>query len=302
MYLLGGCYLDKMNAHVHFIESRFNDNVALQSGGGLLSQHNNTDLVLAGCQLMNNICGEMGGGAYVVSQHEQFLVIDGEGYSNSAVLQSEHPYESGYPVGGSPFVAFSQLVEVDAAASFVLNFDPQTRINGELDTLSVYDSNAKTNLLFSTSGDNTALPGVDVPSLMVSGSTVYVELTGPSTYESTTYPDDFYGFKLYVYPVLKHPTRMSSVEHNSATNNFGGGIVLYSGNPFAVVINVLINGNTAKNAGALFFRDTNFGASLVQVGLYSNNALYDGAGVVVYTTNYGYSFERCSFYYNSAGA
>ena len=267
----------------------------------MLSQYNNTDLVLAGCRFTNNLCGDMGGGAYVVSQHEQFLVIDADGYSSSVVLQSEHPYESGYPVGGSPFVVFSRVVEVDAAASFVLNFDPQTRINSELDTLSIYDTAAKSNLLYSTSGGSLVWPGVDVPSLMVSGSSVYVEFTGPSTYESTAYPDDFYGFKLYVYPVMKSPSKMSVVESNSAVNNFGGGIVVYSGNPFPVIINTKITGNIAKNAGALFFRDTNYGASLVQVELSSNNVLYDGAGVVVYTTNYGYTFDRCSFSLNSAG-
>ena len=53
--------------------------------------------------------------------------------------------------------------------------------------------------------------------------------------------------------------------------------------------------------GGIFLHASNNAFSAVQINFIQNNVVFDGAAVVIYATNYGYSLRNVVFSGNNAG-
>lgn len=299
----GGVYLEQNNADTRVISCVIEGNYASVSGGGVAFLSNNTGVTLGGSSFVDNTAGSFGGAVYVGTSHAQFVTIDLEGLKNAAVVESEHPYQSGYPIGGVPYTIVSQTISVTSApiTGFIVNFDSKTSINTISDTLYIYNNANQDVLLFSSQSGG--WPGVNVPSLMIANySSIFILFSGGTSFNiyPTTSSDNFYGFKCYVYPIFSEPMA-PAILAGSTTGVSGGAMYFYSNNQFAVLVNALISGSRAQNGAGVLVRETNHGATFTQVTFLNNHADIDGAGVVIYTTHYGLVFSTCSFFSNIAG-
>ena len=134
------------------------------------------------------------------------------------VVQSQHPYEA--PPDTDTYYAnyyyyyeytdkytytiLNQAVNVPGTAEFVVYFDKLTSLK-DIDNVAIYSSENKTNLLFKFTS---LFPGKTQPSIVIPGPSFYVEFSGdeyalaPLRIGSTTYAENFYGFTMYIYPVM----------------------------------------------------------------------------------------------------
>jgi len=298
----GGVYVFEDNVNVSVLASDFTGCSAV-SGGGVASHTNNSFLSLAGCTVSDSSAVVFGAGFFVESSNNNMLMTDLDGYYRATTLQSQHPYESGYPAGNEAFTIFSETVSVAGASSFVLNFASSSDIDTTSDFINIYSSSnlSEASLLFSST--SMVWPGVDVPPLLINGDSFYFEFVGTNSFDvsPTTIEDNFYGFKSYVYPVMESPARPTSFSANNVHSGSGGGAYFHSSTNFPVLLNIEFSNNTGKQGGGLFLRDNNDGVAVVQSNFTSNEASFDGGGLTIYVTNYGYILSACLFDGNRAG-
>lgn len=299
----GGLWIYESNNYGSVVNASISNCVAKTDGGGLASYSGNIGMVVAGTAFNNNTASKNGGGIWSGDANTELVIIDYTGYKETALLQSNHPYSSGYPTGSVPFPIFEQFVSVPGATSFVINFDENTAISPK-DTLNIYTNASMTELLFTSHG--IGWPGVTVPSLIVTGSSFFLAFTGANSFDidPTTAEAGYFGFKCSAFPVMASTTDSGTSDHGIFFGNeamSGGGVYMYSNSPFPVIVSTDFIGNYAQTGGALFLRNGIDGLTLVSSSFTRNGALFDGGAMVVYTTNYGYLVIDCPFLSNSAG-
>jgi hypothetical protein len=264
--------------------SKFNYNVASSGdGGGIYIESYNNQMVIAGCEIDHN-SAITGGGLNIVSNNLNFAILDYDSYNNFQIVQSEHPYESFCPKEeNQPFVIINATIQIVNTTGFILIFNHLTKI-GNQDIFNIYDNNINRNLIYQYEG--TEFPGVELPSVSITGDSFYYEFTGPMdeascSYVQTHYSADIYGIVMYVYPIYVNPEYKTMITNNYASNN-GGGIYGYDYNLFFITINSIISNNNAKNGGGVYFVNSNIGLTFEQVQ-FQNNTAADGGGLYLFT-------------------
>ena len=99
------------------------------------------------------------------------------------------------------------------------------------------------------------------------------------------------------------PASPSVFQSNSA-GEYGGGLFMYSTNPYPVLTSVPFTANSALlDGGGAYLRDGNTGATFTSSKFDSNTAVGgSGGGVAVSSGHMGLSFSTCSFTNNMASA
>ena len=143
------------------------------------------------------------------------------------VVQSEHPYQAP-PGPGYKYTILSQTVSVPGTTEFVVYFDQLTSIRMPIDNVAIYTSKNKTNLLFKFTS---LFPGKTQPSIVIPGPSFYVEFSGdqyaaaPSYYIKAIYANNYYGFTMYVYPVMTPALGSRRTDFDSNEAGMRGGAV-----------------------------------------------------------------------------
>ena len=246
----GGVQIVSNNNEIVFLlSSIINNTASVSTGGGIGLSTSNPNFILAGTVLSNNTAITGGAAVYMKQSHVLFTAIDADGYNNRYILQTTHPYASGYPTGGSPYVIFSQVIAMTNVLGYNLCFDAATNMNLIIDTLNIYTSVSADILIFSTKIGG--LPGINMPCIFISYESFYIQFIGSPSYDDipTAPSNNYYGFLMYIYPVIINPIHPTIFEYNTVTDGSGGGMYLYSSNNFALMINTYFNYNSASSGG-----------------------------------------------------
>lgn len=287
----GGLNFVDQNVGILIHSCEISDNTAGTYGGGLVSEGLNSGLQLVGTQFLRNQAAEQGGGVYLATGNAEFTVIDVLGYEGVRTVESPHPY--------SYFDASSETVSVTNATSLILYFDQHTRLS-RIDSVYIYTDESKSELLFSQAGSS-LWPGVTLPALRLARDSFYIELETYSDFFNapTATSDNVYGYRLYVTPVFETPSEVCVFEGNIAGRS-GGGLFMFSGVAFPIILNADFIGNRALDGGGMALRNAITGMTIEASRFVDNVAMSNGGGLLVASASYGLLVLDCLFLTNTA--
>lgn len=277
----GGVMLGDNNVNIVLVNSTISHNEAAVNGGGIQVLSTLKNVTIVECTITDNFAGKNGGGIYTRGQVNQFSILDRATYDNFAIMESEHPYRTIVPVvEGTPIVVYNKSYSCPDASELILLFDESSAFVGPT-YIYIYKDKTKATLLSTISTRNTPpWPGVGTQPLRLKTSTLYVEMSGPSATRAlpTSYSQNIYGFKMYIYPVVAEATGQTLISGNSASS--GGGLFMNQNTPFSVLTNVVVKNNRALVGGGV--------------------GVLGGGGVQMQAVNYGTTFSHVQFINNSA--
>ena len=304
----GAVLVDDYNYNFTLVKSTLQGNEA-SFGGGLAALTNNVGIVFAGSLITNNTATIDGGGAYIMTNNTQVLSTDYQSFVGVATFASPHPYVSRVPVNGDvPFVIAWADVVVPNCTTFIIAMDSPMDIN-DFDKLLIYRGTSRwheTYPVLSTTGG--VFWGINVPVSRIESCvnhSLYIVFQGPENSKLFTSKVPKYGLSLRVYPVIEAAQQTDYIrtdfEYNWARSGSGGGLMLWSQNPFPLVINTVFDSNRAKMyGGGLMMKNDNKGAAFQRVHFTRNTAVFDGGGMMISTVHSGVTFHHCQWVDNSA--
>jgi predicted outer membrane repeat protein len=126
-------------------------------------------------------------------------------------------------------------------------------------------------------------PGIQLAPLRVDGSSFTVELRGYSddTIRATTTADGFYGFKLYVAPIMAVSGKPTVFQYNAAEEGRGGGLHMAFHVSFTVMTNVQFISNGASGGGAISMLSAITGTTMLGLLFDFNGASGNGGALLV---------------------
>jgi hypothetical protein len=297
----GGIFAIGSNSNLHIVNTTFESNRAVNGAGLLIGQASN--LTIAGCVFNNNVAQNHGGGILVMQEVRHMAILDLATYYNAVYIRTAHPYTSGHPVNGQPFLILNQSANVPEAIGYMLLFDVTFDLaNTESLVISAGEVCGEMEPVFISGGGN--IPGNSGPPLRINGSCLLVQLFGP------TNPDRLllsghYGFDLYVYPIFievaANQQGNTIFTNNVAISGDGGGIIFALGSIFPLLMNVRMTDNKAPNGygGAVSMQLSNFGAQFVSMW-FDHNLAYIGGAIALIAGQYGILVRDCLFQSNAA--
>lgn len=303
-YYGGAIYIGQESAQIRILRSIFEQNsasiVSYGKGGAIYIASRVSDVIIAGCDINDNYASTTGGGLFVRDDSSYVALLDYEGYEQFRIVQTPHPYVSGYPVNGKPYVIFNETINVPSASGFVVVFDDLTNVF-VTDTLYIYTFDSDDNAVQSYSSQDSGYPGKDSPPLFLLGTKIQFLMVGPSDGSSSLL--DSYGFLAALYSIIADPSQPTIFRRNQAYER-GGGMYMYFELNNLVLSNVHFLDNVAQtgDAGGLSTQLANVGLSMWQVLFEGNQAKGNGGGMQIANGNFALTMYNCTFRNNAAKA
>ena len=295
----GAVSMYQSNYRIRFISCNFNENTGLSNAGAVYVQIMNSFIDFVSCTFTNNVALDGNGGALALESDNKYISVIA-GVSSPIVVETAHPYVSGYPLtDGSRYIIMSQTVSISNAIGYIIFFDTQSTIFA-YDTFGIYEDTTKTTRYYyrdssQLSNINAYWPGTYRLPLSISGSTLYFEFLGPSSLANQIV-SSLYGFRAYIYPIYSTSDTLSSkISYSMISNNVasgkGGAIYWGQNNRYVAFVNTMITNNQAiSGGGGMSFGTINGLIAMKYVTIDKNTAISgDGGGLEIRYSQFGMS-------------
>ena len=290
----GAIYIDRDISDIAMTNVSFVENKAGRDGGALFLLIYISNVFLAGCNFKGNIAIR-DGGAYLLDNFVKgFSVYDLNANKDFQMIETAHPYN---PLSGvcsnnnscTDQIIFAQNYSMTTGTNILIVFDTQSETSDN-DRVNIYDSYLKQRLLFTNYGSS-GWPGSDMPALKLSTDHFYIELIGT---DGNSIPK--YGFRIWVYPyfILSNISSTSNFVGNVAGRNGGVGAINYESLSL-IMLNALLEGNSAEYGGAFYYNSLNSGVTIQSCLFTTNKAIRDGGSLYLSSSNFGISIEDSNF-------